>query len=150
MHWQWQLAGPRAPLAMAVPGVVGELGAEGVERAGHKTRGPVWMSTRAATTHERGQTLDALCGVPLSETARDLLHRGGDRVEAVHARSALAGALFRHPACHARGLRDRTGVLGEQQHHACAERGAVGREMFVRERDAAQELTADPAASVTT
>ena len=55
----------------------------------------------------------------------------GERVEAVHARSALAGALLGQPARDARGLGDRAGVLGEQQHDARAERGAVGGEMFV-------------------
>ena len=39
-------------------------------------------------------------------------------------------------------------VLGEQQHDARAERGAVGRQMFVGQGHAAQQLALDPGAGV--
>ena len=53
------------------------------------------------------------------------------RVEAVHARPALAGALICEPACDAGRLGDRAGVLGEQHYDACAQRGAVWRQVLV-------------------
>ena len=102
-------------------------------------RDPVGVSAGAAAAHQRGQPGDALGGVCLGEAAGDLLHGGGDRVQAVNARPALPGALIREPARHACGFGDGAGVGGEQKHDAGAERGGVGREMFVGERDAARQ-----------
>ena len=66
-----------------------------------------------------------------AHAAGDLLDRRGEGVEAVHARAALAGALAGEPAGDAGRFGDGTGFLGEQQHDACSERGAVGGQVFV-------------------
>ena len=84
--------------------------------------------------------LDPLAGLWLCGAGGDLLHGRGERVQAVQARPALTGALAGEPARDAGRLRDRAGLLGEQQDDARSERGTVRREIFIRQGETAQEL----------
>ena len=63
---------------------------------------------------------------PIPGTTRELLEGGGDRVEAEHARPALAGALRGKPAGEAGELGDGAGLVGEHDHDAGAERAPKG------------------------
>ena len=120
-------------LAGTVPGMVGEVGGERLAvRSTIKSTGSVGMAAGAATANQRREPRDALGGLGRRDASGDLLDGCRDQgVQAVHAGSALAGALTRKPARDARGLGDGTGIVGQQQHDARAERGPVRGEVFV-------------------
>ena len=109
---------------------------------------PIGMCTRATAGRQRGKR-SSRCADP---GMRDAPARFPRQRSAEHpnraGRSTLAGALSSHPAGNSCGFAHRTRLLGEQQHDAGTERGAVGSEMFLGERNAVQSLAANPRAGV--
>ena len=118
------------------------------QRAEDQVDRAVGMPAGAASRHERGQAAAMRClALAWAAPAAICSTVAGERVQAVHAGPALAGALVGQPARHARGLGDRAGLLGQQQHDPRPERGPVRRQVFVGQGQAVQELAADPGAA---
>ena len=144
-HGQWELAGTRARLAAAVARMVGELGPE-CRRArwGQIARSRPDARRRRADARARARRSIRCVVLALSETARDLLHQ-----PAIASRPCTHGPHW--PALSSASQRATRAVsaTGQASRRAAAPRRRRARrrggEMFVRQRDAAQEPAADPA-----